>query len=62
MNYQWWKKLNDMAAASEIVIIAIEDGGIVDSLREKIYFMSLKIMRSGGREVGRKREDMQCLS
>jgi hypothetical protein len=20
MNYQWWKKLNDMAAASEIVI------------------------------------------
>jgi hypothetical protein len=53
MNYQWWKKLNDMAAASEIVIsiIAIEDGGIVDSLREKIYFMSLKIMRSGGREV-----------
>jgi hypothetical protein len=62
MNYQWWKKLNDMAAASEIVIIAIEDGGIVDSLREKVYFMSLKIMRSGGREVGRKREDMQCLS
>jgi hypothetical protein len=31
-------------------------------LREKVYFMSLKIMRSGGREVGWKREDMQCLS